>query len=268
MTNKEILQASLLDIVFDNRNKAYGAYALRRYYPNRLLVAISISISLAILFLLLSFLGFKKQSEVFNPIQEGNTVIIREYNIPQPELPQPTNPRPLQVAQVDYQPPVIVPDHQVTESQPTTDDLINSAISNINLHGQPPTDIVIINNNPITTTGNGEQEVITTEPQIIIPSTDPEYPGGRDALVRFLELNLIVPDELEVGNRKTVQVKFKINEEGKISDIEIAKSAGETFDKEVIRVCKKMKRWRPATQNGKSVSTTFLLPVTFVATEQ
>jgi protein TonB len=267
MTNKEIMQASLLDIVFDNRNKAYGAYALRRYYPNRLLIALGSALSIVLLFWLFSPFVFKKVETTHNPIGDDKMVTVSIIPPDFIEPPPPPVQQLVQTAQSDHQEILIVPDPEVTESLPTTDDLDNSNISNINVSGLPPTDIVTINN-PVSNTGNVQQEIIRTEPEILISPTDPEYPGGRDALVRFLQLNLIVPDELEIGNQKTVQVKFKINEEGKMSDIEIRKSAGESFDKEVIRVCKKMKRWKPATQNGRNVTTTFLLPVTFVATEQ
>ena len=79
MTNKEIMQASLLDIVFDNRNKAYGAYALRRYYPNRLLIALGIALSLVLIFWFLSVFVLKKENVIQNRFT-GEEITI--YQIP------------------------------------------------------------------------------------------------------------------------------------------------------------------------------------------
>ena len=67
MTNKEILQANLLDIVFENRNKEYGAYALRNGYDQRLLKALGIGLGLALLLILINFL------KISNTGPTGNT---------------------------------------------------------------------------------------------------------------------------------------------------------------------------------------------------
>ena len=267
MTNKEIMQASLLDIVFDNRNKAYGAYALRREYPNRLLIALGAALSIVLLFWVLSSLVFVKEEIAHNPIDDKTiTVTIIPPDFIEPP-PLPTQP-PVQTAQSDYQEILIVPDPEVTQSLPTIDDLTTNAISNINIIGPPPTGIVTISDNPVSNTGNVQPEILRPEPELIFSKTEPQYPGGQDALIRFLQTNLITPDELEAGDQKTVQVRFKINEQGALSDLEITKSGGEAFDKEVIRVFKKMKRWKPATQNGSNVSISFVMPVTFIAYEQ
>ena len=97
---------------------------------------------------------------------------------------------------------------------------------------------------------------------------NPEFPGGQEALIRFLRNNLYTPEELQVGEKKTVQVRFKVDTDGSISSVEIIQSGTALFDKEVIRVCKKMPRWKPAFQNGSNIAVSYMLPVTFIGVEQ
>ena len=75
-------------------------------------------------------------------------------------------------------------------------------------------------------------------------------------------------EELTEGKKRMVQVRFKIDKEGVVSSLEIYKSGGEVFDKEVIRVCKKMPRWKPAMQNGITIPVSYVIPVTCIVSEQ
>src|SRR5439155_11103135 len=85
MTNKEILQADLLDILFENRNKAYGAYALRKNYNHRLHWAMGISLSL-VFFLSMISLG-RKNSE--NAVyKDKRDVVLSTVEIPKPKTPE------------------------------------------------------------------------------------------------------------------------------------------------------------------------------------
>jgi protein TonB len=96
----------------------------------------------------------------------------------------------------------------------------------------------------------------------------PEFPGGVNAWSAFLGRHLRVPDDLEAGERRTVQVKFWVGEDGSVTRFEVVQSAGAVFDNEVIRVLKKMPKWKPAIQNGQPVAVTFTQPVTFQAVEE
>jgi len=119
-----------------------------------------------------------------------------------------------------------------------------------------------------TTTGNGQVEILKPAGTFIPDERDPEFPGGPEALKRFLAHNLNTPDELEAGEKKMVQVRFVVDKEGNVFIQEIVNSGGNEFDREVIRVCKKMPRWKPAIQNGVNVSVSYVLPVTFIGVEQ
>src|SRR5687768_18040209 len=92
----------------------------------------------------------------------------------------------------------------------------------------------------------------------------PEFPGGKAALQRFLIKHLRVPDEgLEPVSRISVEVQFIVDKNGSITGMEILRSGGELFNKEVLRVLQKMPVWKPGRQNGMEVRVYFKLPVTF-----
>jgi protein TonB len=86
--------------------------------------------------------------------------------------------------------------------------------------------------------------------------------------MNFLQRNLNAPSGLEPGEKKTVSIRFFVSVDGEITDFEVIQSAGRAFDNEVIRVLKKMPRWKPAIQNGQPIARAFTQPVTFVGMEE
>jgi protein TonB len=272
MTTNEILRASLLDILFDNRNKDYGAYALRRGYNYRLLTATFGALSAAFLvFMMLSF-GRKKTTEP-KQVSGSGVVTIRKIELA-PEKPQPLQkpksiskpvPKIASVKLVNNF--VIKKDFLIKEPDvPEIKELGNKDISNVNSSGLAPNGT--LRGIETTNTGvenNGPQQ---EQPEFIANEREPEFPGGQEALIRFLRNNLNTPDELQTGETKTVQVRFLVGADGSVSKLEIVQSGGSEFDQEVIRVCKKMPRWKPAFQNGSNVAVSYILPVTFIGVEQ
>jgi len=115
--------------------------------------------------------------------------------------------------------------------------------------------------------GNEVESTKPVEPEVLLPSSSPEFPGGPEALKKFLGRNLNPPEELEAGEKKMVRVRFMVDKDGSVSMVNIETSGGDAFDKEVIRVCKKMPKWRPAIQNGRPATMSYVLPVTFITQE-
>lgn len=275
MTNKEILHANLLDIIFDNRNKEYGAYTLRRGYNHRLLIALGAGLSVILFFVLVSMWG--KKEEIMNKTTtENGGVIIKSFELPEEkkkksEIPI-VKPKPVQqktieqIAKIDFPPIRIVPDDKANKTVASQEDLDGNQIATENTSGNNGDDIVKIDN-PALTSGISNEAVKPTS-DFIPKSSDPEYPGGQEALMRFLSKNLNTPDEMQAGEKKMVKIRFKVDDDGLVTAFIIEQSAGGMFDKEVIRVCKKMPRWKPAIQNGVPVPVSYVLPVTFIGVEQ
>lgn len=91
-----------------------------------------------------------------------------------------------------------------------------------------------------------------------------EFLGGVEALFKWLSANLIYPKEAqEIGIEGKVGVKFVVNTDGSISDIQVSRSVHPSLDAEAIRLVKKMPKWQPAKNNGVPVRSYFTLPFTF-----
>jgi|SRR5688572_1675771 len=266
MTNKEILQADMLDILFEHRNKLYGAYTLRKTYNHRLGLALGIALSIGLLFALMAFI--KKSNGNDGSLSDDRMVILTDVDLEKKEeVKEPERPKELpKAAQSDYQPIVIGPDDEAQEIV-ENDDLVDTEIGNQNVDGEKPDGLV----KPVVeSTGTGDP--VITEPakddQPVLSDRKAGFPGGTAAWLEFLRRFLQAPEDMEPGQRIEVQVRFSIDVDGNISNPEIIKSGGRSFDKEVLRVLKKMPRWDPAIQNGNYVASAYTQPVIFLGVEE
>jgi protein TonB len=284
MTTNEILRASLLDILFDKRNKDYGAYALRRTYNHRLVVSVIAALVLASSLLLLNSFHKNKAEEAFVQPAKKDSVVIRIIEIPiekpkEPELPKQEeviqkpneliNQPAQKIARVKFVNKMVIKEDKKVKVNdvPINSDLKNKIIASENVPGIEETKKTKSSDLP-KITGKGNTNNDGTGNSFIPQEIAPEFPGGKDALIRFLKLNLVTPEELQAGEKRTVEIRFKVGVDGLVTELEIFKSGGTTFDREVIRVCKKMPRWKPAIQNGGNIAVTYLLPITFIGLEQ
>jgi protein TonB len=265
MTNKEILQADLLDILFENRNKAYGAYALRKNYNHRLHWALGVSLSLV---LLLCFAISSRQKKPANPFfkQREITVITDNHKKIEPKQvetsKQKAQTKPAQIKSSDK---IKIVNDDTQTDVPDQKQISEAIISDQTIDGLKSGETVKIEEN--TNKGVQSPEITGTKDKISLPASDAMFPGGREAFAEFLRKYLVTPDELEVGEKKAVLVRFMVDVDGTISKVEIAQTGGDKYDREVIRVLRKMPKWLPATQNGIKVATWFTQPVTFIGIE-
>ena len=260
MTNKEILHADLLDILFENRNKAYGAYALRKNYNNRLQWALGISLSFVFLLLIIQNYGVVKTISKEPPPD----VTLIPVDLSKPKIPDPpkskVEPHRRQIAYTDQ----IKIDPNKTE-MPDKNEMITADISSKTVEGTASTDTVqgIDQNNSKKAEENKGNDKEDFHPTY----SDARFPGGKEAFAKFLTKYLITPGELEAGEKKTVLVRFMVDADGTISKTEVLQSDGENYSREVIRVLAKMPKWIPAMQNGTKVVTWFTQPVSFIGVE-
>lgn len=276
MKNEEILRADLLDIVFDNRNKAYGAYELRSNYRRRLIRALSASFIVAGALAGSFLLAKEKKLTVFN-IEDPFLYAFKEVAIEKPKAPEPPKPpkapepkkaaAPRPVAQQQFVSNVDITKNEteVSKINTLTPDV---AIGSKTVDGEAYKGQVIVNN-PIKINEGGE--VVPEAPKVDVETPRlaadvmPEYPGGVKALRKFLERNLVSPDEMEEGSIVSVKVKFIVGYDGKLMGFEIVEDGGAIYNKEVIRVLKKMPEWIPGKANGHNVSVYYTIPVKFAA---
>ncbi|HVM88941.1 MAG TPA: TonB family protein [Puia sp.] len=271
MKPEMILQADVLDIIFDNRNKEYGAYELRSHYEERLKKSVIITF-VFLSFFVLMYCWFNHSPggishHPFLPDDLTLTQVHIEKPVVQHEIHQPPHP---QVATIQNTRYLIVPDQFAPVPPPTVDQLDINKIGTETKSGDFTGDIVLTPSDESNKAINTNSNPVTEEPSIIDhPEVMPEFPGGEDALMRFLSKNLRMPrQDMEPGSRIATLVKFVVGKDGYVNSIEFEKSGGKDFDNEVIRVMKKMPAWKPGKQNGKNVAVYFKLPVTFTVPDE
>jgi periplasmic protein TonB len=269
MEPNDMLVADPLDILFDNRNKSYGAYTLRKYYVQRMYIAMGFTLSLAavISFLILHFQNIPATVRAFDLPDK----IIGTFEISPPVRPfspaRPASVRP--VATQTFITPVIT--HQITDVKPmATVAQLNTAVIGTTTVAGPPDDGAQHNGTAATGMGistkidsaQNKNEVLKWAEQM------PEFPGGSEALKRYLLKNLRMPDNnLETGASIQVVARFVVGADGKVRDIEIVQTAEDVFNREVNRVISKMPDWKPGMQNHHPVAVYFNLPVNFLNQE-
>lgn len=270
MLPENILNSDLLDIVFEHRNKGYGAYALRKYYPQRLQLALGLVGFAVLIFALLQQLKPASANNVVIPV--ADTIKLVSVVLP-PEVPTPVKPvvQHREVATVNNNTVVVVPDAQVRDTIATVATLDVSALGDRNSPGEPAEQGQIFGQvgEPC-----GASDPVKKEPADMVSNTPlemaekmPEFPGGMNAFIKFMQRNLRKPDELEAGQKVVILTRFIVQADGTISGIQILQHGTPELDKEVLRVVNKMPKWIPGVQRGKNVPVYFKLPVTFMAEE-
>ncbi len=262
-----ILQADPLDLLFENRNKSYGAYPLRKYYPQRLMISMGIMMSLVVL---ISFTCLYPDSSLLLTQKHPTVPDIRitECNIlPEVKPPVPTvrpnSPKP--PATITYFKPVIVPDQDVQELMTTIEKIETGAIGLKTTAGPPDNGEPPVGRNNMSATTTQNAESVEKNEVFYVAEVMPEFPGGTEALKRFLIRNLHMPENnLEEGAQVKVIARFVVGADGRVRDIEITLPADAEFNTEVKRVIAKMPDWKPGSQNHRKVAVYFYLPVNFV----
>lgn len=271
METNKILQASLLDIVFDERNKSYGAYELRSKYDNRLIKSIGITILLAIAIVLASFVDSTASN------QESTKLDIKVLELtdidkqpeapvePPPALPPPAEPPRLEMAKLAS--PKVVDDHLVNDDNEMKDveDLKDVKIGTGNSEGEKDDGRVAP---PIDEPHTGVVAAPKEDPDdkiAIIVQIEAQYPGGADAWRKYIsrEINRYIDELQDDGKAGTCVVQFIVDREGNISEVVAVTMMGTKLAELCVNAVRKGPKWIPAENNGKKVKAYRKQPVTF-----
>jgi periplasmic protein TonB len=275
MQNHQEIPATLEEIIFQNRNKSYGAYSLRTDYQNVIKKSLLIGISIFGLAVLTPMLWAK----VDDKIEKQVIATVIDVDIPEPpkEIEEPkieTPPPPVEkvpIKTIAFVEPVIVDTDEPIEQIPDQETLNNTdaKISNKTQDG-------IVGEIPMEKPdeGNGTQpeqpvEVKVAE-DVIFTSVEqnPEFAGGMNALIRFLQKNLRYPSPAaNAGVGGKVYMQFVVGQDGAIRNVDVLKGIGFGCDEEAQRVVKLMPYWSPGRQSGRAVSVKFTLPISFQLSE-
>lgn len=266
------------DIVFDGKNKEYGAYKLRESSPARHTKAITsvlIAVGIILVLLILSVSGvFAKPEEetiATATVQEVTTLEYEEEEIEEEE----------EVFQMPEPEEVVAPE-EVANQQRVTDLLIVED-DKIEEDKQVKNQEEVLENEAQAgaldiTEGTNDLNKITIKEEVIAePKVEdeqpmniamveqkPEFPGGEAEMYKWLGNNIVYPSAAsEEGIQGRVVVEFVVGRDGSITNVRVVRPRHPALDKEAVRVIKSMPKWIPGRNNGQPVKVTYTLPVSF-----
>ena len=276
MDINKLQTADILDIIFDGRNKEYGAYDLRKTYNKRLRNALFATIGICLLLLVLSIIansaGKEKQQVMVQDMSLENMKNEEKKPEPPPPPPPPKQ-EPPKVEITKFTPPKIVKDEEVKpdEEIKEVEKLEDTKIGTFNQEGAKDEGLVA----PPVEKGTGVVEAPKVEEDydkvFTVVQIPAEFPGGTSAWTRYLERNLNRDIPSENGappSRYTVIVSFTVSKTGAISDVIAENDPGYGTKAEAIRVITKGPSWKPAVQNGRNVIYRHKQSITFVVSEE
>ena len=251
------------DIVFEDKNKNYGAFALRRNHNKNIAIALLIT---AVAFTLA--VSMPKIIELISAKMEEDMPAIDITTVdltPPPPLdetlpPPPPPPPPPVMETVKFTPPVVT-DEEVVEDPPPVITEETPQISTETQEGDGSDNIII----PDEGNGNAVVEPVIEAPLTIVEQM-PTFPGGEAEMMKYIQKNVQYPQvEKEAGISGTCYVTFVVEKDGNITDVKVLRgvSGGPGCDREAIRVVKSMPNWKAGKQNGREVRVQFNLPIKF-----
>lgn len=266
----KIMSADILDIIFDGRNKEYGAYELRKSYKKRLTLALAGMAAL----LALAFIGYfvadivnanaAKKQMVVQDVQLEEVKQEEKKNEPPPPPPPPKQ-EPPKVEMAKFTPPKIVKDEEVKEEEkpPEQEKLEDTKIGTINQEGIKDEGIVAPVDNGKGVVEAPKKEEEDWDKTFTKVEIESDFPGGQSAWIRYLTKTLVYPQEAQDNEiQGQVIVQFIVDKEGNVSDVEAISGPNELRG-EAVRVIKKSGKWTPAVQNGRQVKSYKKQPITF-----
>lgn len=248
------------DIVFENRNKDYGAYYNRKSYSKSVVMAAGITF--LVLILVLAFPTLKEwfsSDDVVEDRKLNTTTISLDQPPPispnQPPPPDVRIPPPVKTV-IKFLPPKVTDKEVVEEEEmPTIEEIKQNETGTENIEG---TGEVVFEEPVEEAQGEDPNKVF------LIVEQPPEFEGGNEAMAKFVGKNTKYPASARRMNIEgTVFVGFVIDADGKVSDAAVIKGISADCDKEALRVIQMMPKWRPGKQSGRAVRVKFVYPIKF-----
>lgn len=257
MKTNEDSPRSLDDLIFENRNHDYGAYVIRRTYPENVNKGALLAVGVAVIVTIISVLP-KEMVPVLPVTPDDGGLVFQSPPLLAHPLP-PSHP-----VQAQKGTPNLAP-------KPTTADIQdNPVVPNDEVVFGPENGADVGDPNAISV---NVSQVIPDEIGLSFPVEDkiwdrtevmPEYVGGLNAMVHFISRNVKYPPKARrLGIEGTVFVSFVIGKDGSVLDPKIVKGFDVDCENEAIKVMTKMARWNPGLQGGMPVMVRMVIPIKF-----
>ena len=255
-------------MIFEGKNKAYGAYSMRKNFARRLNFSV-------VLVLIVAAVGFSiptlikmatpKQKEVMTEVTQLSSLEQPEVKQEEIKKVEPVAPPPPALkSSIKFTAPVIKKDEEVNEEdeiksqEELTESKVAISIADVKgtdeEYGQDIADLQQI----VTQAPVEEEKVFDMVEQM------PQFPGGQAEMMKYIQQNLRYPTiAQENGVQGRVSCQFVVGPDGAIRDIVVVRGVDPYLDREAIRVIQSMPKWIPGKQNGKAVSVKYTLPIMF-----
>ena len=282
-----LTSAEWRDLIFEGKNKEFGAYQLRKKSTKRHLWAILgiIVLLIAVAISVYSYIAYREMKEAEEAAQGADmseVIIEAEAEVEEEE----------EEEEVKYEEPE-------PEDQPVEEDVASQQMTEIAIVEKPDKDkevknVTEVQDNQaqignidkegridVSAVQNATKDIIAPpEPPKVEPKPEPrkpepekifeaveqqaQFPGGHGALNSWLAKNLKYPEVAAANNVEgKVIVQFVVEEDGSISQVTVARGVDKDLDREAVRVVKRMPKWQPGKNNGVAVRSKFTLPVVF-----
>lgn len=271
METSNILTADILDILFEGRNKMYGAYELRKTYNNRITKALLLTGALLVLVVLSSvFAGAGNRLK-------NDDITVKDMSLAEVKKEEPiVIPPPVKIKhpvqnQQRFVQPVVVNDRDVDNDKPVEDLKDDAAISNQTIESD-------IKDAAVQAPVEEKSSQVIEAPKVddnnkVFTSVqnEAEFPGGSAAWTKYVQKSLEgfnPSDNGALPGKYNVIVRFIVSKDGSISNVQAETSFGYGMEELAIKAIEKGPKWKPALQNGINVNAYRRQPITFVVNEE
>lgn len=274
METNKILGADFLDILFEGKNKEYGAYELRKTYNRRIRTSLLVTIGLVIVLFLASFIAKKmeeKEAAVPMVVKDLELEQVKPDEPPPPPPPPPKLPPPPPIKTIQFTPPKVVKDEEVIKPPPEVKELEEAKVDVKTVEGEKDLGVVAP---PIEDAGKAieappakeeDEDKVFTKVEI-----EASFPGGEGAWRNYVSkaINNNIDELTEAGESGQCRVRFIVDKEGNVSDVEAITMKGTKLAEVAVNAIRKGPKWKPAQQNGRFVKAFREQPIQFKIEEQ
>ena len=273
MAKIDLIDNGWVDLVFEGKNQAYGAYQLRKDTGKRnvmaLLVMFAIGVAIAAIVAIKGVVENAMKSDVAieADVELAKLAEKKEAKVEKKEEPKVDKIEVERVkSSVKFVPPVIKKDDEVKpeDELKSQEELnqTNTAIGAFDVKGNDEAAGEVLKAKEVIAQPEPPKEEETKVFDVV--EQMPSFPGGQSALLQYLSSNIKYPVVAEEnGVQGRVIVTFVVERDGSITDVRVIKSVDPSLDKEAVRVVKSMPKWIPGKQNGSAVRVKYTVPVTF-----
>lgn len=243
------IEKSWTDIVFDGRNKAYGAYVFRKIYNEVVLFAMAISI-----FIFVFVWGCIFLFGAYSEINYDTTSVVYDVS----EIPVIDN---LNMPDYLKSPPPSLPEKKPEQAVAPVVTNDNVKFDSVQAKQLPVDSSLTKKDNEISGTGNDTAGI---GKGFTVIEKFPSYPGGEAARKKFIRENIKLSKAfIEAQMKGTVYISFIVEKDGSITNVSVISGIGLGCDEEAVRVVKMMPKWAPGFRKGEPIRMVLKMPITF-----